>query len=75
MAKNWPINSKYPVIGGVVITNEGYAGHVAKILDIRYGKLLLEESNYVPCTITKTREIEISSPLIKGYWVDDKTAS
>lgn len=74
-ASNWPTNSKYPVLGGIVITNEGPVGHVARIIDIRYGKLLLDESNYKPCQITNTRELPIDSPLIKGYWVTPPSPS
>lgn len=68
LAKNWPINSKYPTIGGVVVTSEGKVGHVAVIKDIKDGKLILDESNWVSCTITSGRELPIDSPLIRGYW-------
>lgn len=65
-AKNLKPNSFEPKIGSVVITREG-PGHVALIVDIKDGKLILNESNYVKCKITKGRELPIDSPLIRGY--------
>lgn len=67
-AKNWPINSQTPEVGEVVITSESNLGHVAKIMDIREGNLILDESNYSKCQHTTGRKLPIDSPLIKGYW-------
>lgn len=70
-AKNWPINSIWPVVGGVVVTYESSLGHVAVIKAVIGNMLILDEANYVRCTHTTTRELPIDSPLIKGFWVSN----
>jgi hypothetical protein len=72
LARNWPINSSTPEIGGVVITTESRpgtsTGHVAYIRDVQDGFLILNEANYVSCRQTTGRKLAIDSPLIIGYW-------
>ncbi len=66
-AKNWPINSEQPVIGGVVIFREGLAGHVAYIQNLAGDQIFIKEANYLPCKQT-TRIININDPDILGFW-------
>lgn len=68
MARNWPINSLVPVIGGVVVTNESSVGHTAYISDIVSGELILAEGNYQKCKFTFGRKLAINSSLILGFW-------
>lgn len=67
-AKNWPKNSATPVPGGVVITAESRAGHVAKIKAVEGGYLILEEGNYAHCKFTSGRKLPINSKVIIGFW-------
>lgn len=72
LAKRWPRNSEIPSIGAVVITKESPSGtntgHVAQIIDIQDGYLILDEANYQRCQRTVGRKLPINSPLILGYW-------
>jgi surface antigen len=67
LAKNWPINSTDPVIGGVVVTSESWAGHVAIIEAVHDGQIDLIEANYKKCAVSK-RTISTSSLVIKGFY-------
>ena len=74
-AKNWPVNSKVPVVGGVVITNESSfggvrTGHVAYISAIDGDTLTLLEANYVRCK-QSTRKLNINDKRILGFWKYD----
>lgn len=65
-AKNYPVTSSPPEDVGFVVTYEGTLGHIAKYT--RSGDyLILDEANYVECTITSGRKLPINSQLIKGY--------
>jgi hypothetical protein len=67
-AKNWPINTSSPEIGGVVITNENPKwGHVAVIKEIKENSIIVDETNYKPCAKT-TRELSLNDPAILGFW-------
>lgn len=66
-ARNWPRNSSVPVVGGVVITRESYAGHVAVITAVRETDFDVIEANYVHGRVS-TRTISIDSRVIIGYW-------
>ncbi len=66
-ARNWPKNSKVPVVGGVVVTNESRVGHVAVITAVYPDKIEVQEANYSRCRKT-TRTISLNSPVIKGFW-------
>jgi hypothetical protein len=66
-ARNWTKNSKVPVVGGVVITNESRAGHVAVITAVRDGEFDIVEANYSRCR-KGVRTLKINNPVILGYW-------
>ncbi len=68
-ARNWPRNSAEPAVGGVVITRESKAGHVARIIGIEGDDLILDEANYDTCHKTTGRHLNRHSPLIAGYYV------
>jgi surface antigen len=55
------------VVGGVVITRESYAGHVAIITAVRENEIDVIEANYKRCAVS-TRTINRNSQLIIGYW-------
>lgn len=67
-ARNWPVNSRTPKVGGVVVTRESRAGHVALITHVGNGYIVVKEANYRPCAITSGRKIPINSSLIKGFY-------
>jgi surface antigen len=66
-AINWPKNSKVPMVGGVVVTNESRAGHVAVITAVRDGEFDIVEANYSRCR-KGVRTLKINNPVILGYW-------
>ncbi len=72
-ARNWPINSQIPVVGGVVVTSESFpgtnTGHVAFILSVGPESIEVVEANFVHCKKT-TRTIKLNDPAIKGFWVN-----
>ncbi len=67
-ARNWKINSTFPQVGGVVVTNESYYGHVAYIVAINGNTMTLVEANYIPCKKSE-RKMAIDDPRIKGFWI------
>jgi surface antigen len=56
-----------PVVGAVVVTNEGPCGHVAVVEAVKGGIILVSEQNYRGAYIVSRREIDIHSGVIKGY--------
>lgn len=66
-ARNWPKNSKTPMVGGVVVTNESRAGHVAIITKIEDSLLFIQEANYSRCKLS-SRTINVRDPRIIGFW-------
>lgn len=81
-ARNWPINSKKPVKGGVVLLNIGTFGHVAFIDSVNEKKRTFEVSQYnfgkkfkcAECGITDKYKIKTNDKYsfddrrIIGYW-------
>jgi len=68
-ARNWPVNSKIPTPGAVIITYESRAGHVAIVDHADANWVYIQsEANYSRCRVTYTRKLPLNSPLIKGYW-------
>lgn len=68
-ARNWPKVLLLPFVGGVVITNESPAGHVAVITQVDFDNetITIVETNYKPCK-KGTRTLSMNSPKILGYW-------
>jgi len=66
-AKNWPINSYTPIVGEVVILNEGRYGHVAVITAVNLDSIDIIEANYSTCRVT-TRTLLLTNPDIRGYY-------
>lgn len=67
-ARNWPKNVAYPVVGGVVITNESRAGHVGVITWVSGDTFGIVEANYVRCR-QGVRTLNTNNPAILGYWM------
>lgn len=68
-ARYHPINSAVPAAWGLVLTYESGLGHAAYyVLDHTGEWLVLEEANYVRCTVTVGRRLHISDPRIRGYY-------
>lgn len=67
-ARNWPINSQEPRVGGVVITAESSAGHVAKIIGIEGDDLILDEANYSRCRRTSGRRLNRHNRVVRGFY-------
>lgn len=66
-ARNWPKNTNAPIVGGVVITNESYAGHVAYITAVYNTYFHVVEGNYYSCKKSE-RDIQLNDPVILGFW-------
>lgn len=66
-AKNWPINSAYPTKGGVVVTAEGFYGHVAYITEVYEDSFKVTEANFTKCSVT-TRTIQLTNSNIIGFY-------
>lgn len=69
-AKNWPINSNVPVVGGVIVfkgTIDNPYGHVAYIEGIEGNIIHIYQSNYDRCRINRDT-VDLSDPGIKGFW-------
>jgi hypothetical protein len=59
-------------IGNVILTKEGYVGHVALIKDIQGNELILLESNFHSNgVITDNRRLDINNSIIRGYYSFD----
>ena len=56
-----------PLIGGIVVTNEGELGHDAVIYNQTGSILFLIEANFIPCEVS-TRSFDIDSNVILGYY-------
>lgn len=69
-ARNWPVTSKVPSVGAVVVTYESRPGHVALVTGIEGDFLILSEANYSRCRVTHGRRLNIHSSLIKGFWTN-----
>lgn len=67
MARNWPINSKEPKVGSVVILDESVYGHSAVITQMWEDEFKVDETNYIPCT-RSTRIIRKDYDKIIGYY-------
>lgn len=66
-AKNHPINSKEPKVGGLVILRESAFGHLAEVSQVWEETIVISESNHIPCK-TGTREINRNDNKIIGYY-------
>ncbi len=66
-ARNWPVTSKMPRVGAIVVTSESWAGHVAIVASMDADNIYVNEANYDRCRVTYGRAILINSKLIKGY--------
>lgn len=55
-----------PYVGGVVVTTEGYYGHVAYIEEVLEDGIVVSEANYGGCGVHK-RFIPFGSGIIRGY--------
>lgn len=69
-ARNWPVNGGTPQVGGVVISNYSWAGHVDLILGVDLGKrrMWVLGANWESCKVTE-RWMDMDDPNIIGYWV------
>jgi surface antigen len=56
-----------PIVGSVVVTNEGYVGHVAIVTQVNPFSFNVREMNYSGWNTISTREIENNSSVIVGF--------
>lgn len=68
IARRWPVNAKIGSVGGVIITNESWAGHVAVIVAINDLGYVLDEANYSRCRKTYGRVMPFNDTRIIGFW-------
>lgn len=68
VARRWTKNSPVPVVGGVVITNESPAGHVAFVAALDGDIMTLDEANYTRCKVTAGRKLNVNNPIVLGFW-------
>lgn len=67
LAKWIPTNSSTPKVGGLVVTYESWAGHVAIVIGVNGdGTFNIRERNYSPGWITE-RTMNVNSSYIKGF--------
>ena len=67
LAKWIPTNSSVPKVGGLVVTNESWAGHVAIVIGVNDdGTFNLRERNYASGWITE-RTMRADDGVIKGF--------
>jgi len=68
-AEDWKvyINSDVPVIGGVVVLNEGQFGHLALIIDITDEGIRAVEQNYQGVGIVSYRVLDFNYEGIIGF--------
>lgn len=60
-------NSNLPIVGGLVLTNEGpFKGHTGVITGITETHIAIIEANYVDDQVS-TRSLSVDSTLIRGY--------
>ena len=65
-ARNIVTNSSMPQVGGLVVTYESSAGHVAIVVAVGDGTFTLQESNYIKGWITQ-RTLPINYGKLKGF--------
>lgn len=65
-ARNYPVNSLTPRLGGIIITYESKAGHMGIIAGVDDKYVTIDDYNYKRCGHT-VRKLARNSPLIKGY--------
>ncbi len=66
-ARNWPTNAEIPLVGGVVVLNEGKYGHVGVITAVNADSFTIVEANYIP-NQKSSRTLNINNLDIKGFW-------
>lgn len=64
-AKDILPNSAVPIIGGLILLNEGQ-GHIALVLNYSDNHITFEEGNAIPCG-KSVRSIPRDYPLIRGF--------
>ncbi len=67
LAKNHPVNSSSPVVGGLVITYESWTGHMGVVTELKEQTFRMQEYNYFPCQYSE-RELPYNYKLIKGFY-------
>jgi hypothetical protein len=65
-AKNYPVSSKTPQIGAIIITYESNSGHMGIVVGIEENYVIIDDYNYKKCGHT-IRKLPINSSLTKGY--------
>jgi len=68
-ARNWPVNSTEPKVGGIVVTYESRYGHVAYIEAVNGDDITLSEMNYKWWGKANTRIINKNNKVIKGFLI------
>lgn len=56
-----------PMVGSIVVLDEGYAGHVAVVEEILGDSVRISEQNYKGLYIVSERTISVSYERIRGY--------
>lgn len=59
--------STLPAKGGIVVTNESRAGHVAVVENVTEDSIIVSEQNYDGLYIISSRIISLDDPIIRGY--------
>jgi len=59
--------STMPAKGGIVVTSESSAGHVAVVEDVKENSIVVSEQNYDGLYIISSRIITLDDPIILGY--------
>lgn len=67
-ARNHPINTDWPITGGIVILDEGYFGHTAFVTKVDDEFIYIKESNFIPCTVGERKLRRDYSKILGYYW-------
>lgn len=59
--------STIPAKGGIIVTNESRAGHVAVVEEVTDKTIKISEQNYDGLYIISSRIISLDDPIIQGY--------
>lgn len=67
VARNHPVNSIVPVVGGLAVFGGSSTGHLVAVVALGPETFRIAEYNHVPCKYSE-RDIRYDDPLLKGFY-------
>lgn len=68
LAKNYPVNSVYPVVGGLAVFDSGGTGHIGVVIVVGPQIFRIKEYNWKPCSYSE-RDIPYDQTNLKGFYI------